>query len=189
MLAKELADHNDEEGIRIIAEHLWDKNKNIQSDCLKVLYELGMLKPVLIGGLYTDFLKILKLRNNRMLWGAMIALSTIADIKADELFPHIDQIKSSMLEGSVITVDNGVKTLALIGSKNSVYRNEILPFLFDHLKTCRPKDVPQHAEHTSIAIDRENKKAFVSVLEERIPDLSSSGLIRIKKVIKKLAAV
>jgi len=40
LLAKELAENNDEEGVQIIAAHLWDKNTNIQSDCLKVLYEL-----------------------------------------------------------------------------------------------------------------------------------------------------
>lgn len=186
LLAKDLAKNNDKEGVRTIAEHLWDENANIQSDCLKVLYELGMINPKLIAGYYADFLKLLKHRNNRLVWGAMIALTTIATLKADELFPEVNQIRSAMQEGSVITVDNGVKTLALIGATNSEYRKEIFPFLLEHLKTCRQKDVPQHAEHTVVAVYPENQTAFIYVLKERIPGLSSSGLARVKKIIKKL---
>ncbi len=51
LLAKKLAAESDLTGIQEIADHLWDKNANIQSDCLKVLYELGMVKPELIGGM------------------------------------------------------------------------------------------------------------------------------------------
>ncbi len=84
----------------------------------------------------------------------------------------------------MITKDNGVKTLALIGSTKPEYREAVFPFLVEHLKTCRPKDVPQHAEHTLAAVSTEYKKAFVQVLEKRIPDLSPAGLVRIKKVLK-----
>ena len=186
MLTKELAENNDEEGVCTIAEHLWDKNTRIQSDCLKVLYELGRIKPELVASYYRDFLKLLKHRNNRLVWGAMIALSTIAVIKADELFMEIGQIKSTMQQGSVITIDNGVKTLALIGSVNPDYRKEIFPYLLGHLNTCRPKDVPQHAEYTLVALGPDNQAAFVNLLIERIPDLSPAGLARVKKIIKKL---
>ena len=75
--------------IREIAENLWNKEPNIQSDCLKVLYELGYLAPELIADYADDFLKLLKHRNNRMVWGGMIALSTIATLKADEIFAHL----------------------------------------------------------------------------------------------------
>jgi hypothetical protein len=186
-LAKELAANNDVEGVREIAEHLWDKNTNIQSDCLKVMYELGMIRPDLVGSYHADFIKMIRQRNNRLVWGAMIGLTTIAAIKADELYPEVDRIKSAIKEGSVITVDNGIKTLALIGSKNPEYRKAIFPYLLEHLKTCRPKDVPQHAEHVSVAADSDNRAAFVKVLNERISDLSPTGLVRVKKIIKKLA--
>ncbi len=37
-LARELAGTKNREGIREIAENLWHKNANVQSDCVKVLY-------------------------------------------------------------------------------------------------------------------------------------------------------
>ncbi|MCI0618234.1 hypothetical protein L0244_35095, partial [bacterium] len=78
MLARELAEKKNKKGIREIAENLWSENQNVQSDCLKVLYEIGFLNPNLIAEYAGDFLKLLKSKNNRMVWGSMIALSTIA---------------------------------------------------------------------------------------------------------------
>jgi hypothetical protein len=47
-LAKELAETENKAGIKEIAKNLQHKNKSVQSDCLKVLYEIGYLKPDLI---------------------------------------------------------------------------------------------------------------------------------------------
>lgn len=115
----------------------------------------------------------------------MIALGTVAELKAEVIFAHLAEIEKVMDTGSVITVDNGVRTLALAASKGGKYNKAIFPYLLDHLKTCRPKDVPQHAEKTLPAvINLSGKKEFVAVLEKRLEDLSGSGLSRVKKVIK-----
>lgn len=68
-LAKELATKKDRKGIREIAENLWNKNVQVQSDCLKVLYEIGYLQPELVAPYAEDFLKLLHSRNNRLVWG------------------------------------------------------------------------------------------------------------------------
>lgn len=183
-VARELAQSRDQADIREIAEALWDKNPNIQSDCLKVLYELGYLAPELITDYTGDFLSLLKQSNNRMVWGGMIALSTVADLKAAEIFPHIDEIVQVMEKGSVITMDNGIKVLALVASQKGEYRKVIFPILLDHLKTCRPKEVPQHAEKSLPAITAGNKSDFVHVLEKRLEDMTASQAARLKKIIK-----
>ena len=81
-LAKKLVESNNAEGIKEIAQYLWDKNRSITSDCIKVLYEIGYINPGLIGDYVDDFLKLLESKINRMVWGGMIALSTIAELKA-----------------------------------------------------------------------------------------------------------
>jgi len=139
----------------------------------------------LIAYYVEDFINLLKSRNNRLVWGGMIALGTVAELKAEVIFVHLAEIEKVMDTGSVITVDNGVRTLALAASKGGKYNKAIFPYLLDHLKTCRPKDVPQHAEKTLPAvINLSGKKEFVAVLEKRLEDLSGSGLSRVKKVIK-----
>ncbi len=183
-VAQLLARSRNRADIREIAEGLWDKNPNIQSDCLKVLYELGYLAPELIVEYVDEFLKLLKHRNNRMVWGAMIALSTVADLEADEIFPHMNEIIQTMNKGSVITLDNGIKVLALVASRKDEYRRAIFPYLLDHLKTCRIKEVPQHAEKSLPAIRMDNKSDFIHVLEKRLEEMTASQAARLKKIIK-----
>jgi len=182
-LAKTLVTAKDYSEIQEIAENLWDKNKVIQSDCIKVLYEIGYLDPTLIADYAEDFIKLLGNRQNRLVWGGMIALSTVATLKADQLYTHLDKIQSAMEVGSVITVDGAVKTLAGIASASEAYREEIFPYLLNHLATCRPKDLPQHAEKTIIAVHRENKAAFLHLLEERMGAMNKSQEKRIRKLI------
>jgi hypothetical protein len=182
-LAKELAAKKDRKGIREIAANLWNENPAVQSDCLKVLYEIGYLQPELAAPYTDDYLQLLHSRNNRLVWGAMIALSTVADLKADVIYPHVEEIKQVVAEGSVITRDNGVKVLALVAAQNAAYSRKLFPYLLHHLETCRPQDVPQHAEKTALAVTARNRKQFVAVLENRLVDLSGAQAARVKKVI------
>jgi hypothetical protein len=183
-LARELVETQNREGLREIAENLWNKDKNVRADCIKVLYEAGYLAPELIAAYTGDFLKLTKSRNNRLVWGGMIALSTVAALKADELFPHVREIEQVMDAGSVITRDCGVRILVQIAAQDEAYRREIFPYLLSHLATCRPKDVAQHSEKSLPAVDGQNQAEFIALLEKRSVDLSKSELARVRKVIK-----
>ncbi len=183
-LARELASKKDKAGIREIADNMWNKDSHIQTDCIKVMYEIGYIDPVLIAPYAEDFIKLLKSRNNRLVWGGMIALATVAELKADIVFANLAEIQKTMKTGSVITMDNGVAALARAASKNEKYNQTIFPFLLQHLRTCRPKDVAQHSEKTLPAVSASNKSSFIKTLERRMEDLSGPGLVRVKKVIK-----
>jgi hypothetical protein len=185
-LARKLAAGKDFAGVAELVSHLQDKDANIASDCIKTIYELGMIDPAMIEEHAGEFIKLLSSRNNRLVWGAMITLSTIADRQARRLFTNLDLIKKTTKNGSVITTDNGIKILGLIGSAKADYRNAVTPFLLDHLRTCRPKEVPQHAESTLPAISGENRDEFVAVLNSRLQDLNAGGLARVKKVLKQV---
>ena len=100
-LARELASKKDRLGVREIAQNLWNKDKGIQADCIKVLYEVGYLDPALIAEYAEDFVKLLKSKNNRLVWGGMIALGTIADRKPEVVLAHLAEIEKAMNAGSV----------------------------------------------------------------------------------------
>lgn len=182
-LALELAEQKNREGIRVIGENLWVKDKNIQADCIKILYEIGYIDPALIANYAGDFLKLLRSRNNRLAWGGMIGLSTIAELRPDFIHTNLNEILKAMRTGSVIMVGSAVRTLALAAVQEA-YRPEIFPHLLEHLRTCRPKDVPQHAEKSLPAVDTGNKEDFIAVLNKRLGDLSPAQVKRVKKVIK-----
>ena len=183
-LARDLAAKRDKAGIREIAANLWNKDKNIQADCIKVLYEIGYIEPKLIADYAEDFVRCLKSKNNRLVWGGMTALTEVAKANPDAVFKYFDQIKKAKETGSVITVDNAISTLAWTAAANKKYNETIFPYLLSHLAGCRPKEVPQHSEKTLPAVNVGNKVEFIKVLEKRMEDLSGSGLSRVKKVIK-----
>ena len=183
-LARDLAAKKDKAGIRELVENLWNKDKNIQADCIKVLYEIGSIEPKLMADYAEDFVKLLRSRNNRLVWGGMTALAEVAKANPDAVFKHLDEIKKAKETGSVITVDNAISTLAYTAAATDEYNNAIFPYLLKHLSSCRPKEVPQHAEKTLPAVKSSNKADFIKVLEKRMEDLSGSGLARVKKVIK-----
>jgi hypothetical protein len=183
-LARELADQNDARGAREIAENLWNKDKNIQSDCLKVLYETGYLKPALVSPFVDDFLKLLDSRNNRLVWGSLIALSTIASLQPGKIYEARERIIKLGRTGSVITVDNAVKTLSIVAAAKPSCRAELLPFLLDILKTCIPRDVPRHAENVLLAVDGASARELIGILESRMPEMIPSRLARMRKIIR-----
>ena len=183
-LARLLAETNDRERIAEVATNLWSKDKAVQADCLKVLYEIGYLKPELVAPYAADYLKLLKNRNNRLVWGGMIAIATISRVVPETLFPHIASIQQAMDSGSVITRDAGVWALSDIAAANAAYRAAIFPYLLNHLNTCRPKDVPQHAERIVVAVGAEQQADFLKVVEKRMKDLSLAQQKRLRKVIQ-----
>jgi hypothetical protein len=185
-LACDLAARQDREGIQEIAQNVWHKNPAVQSDCLKVLYEIGYLNPALVADYAADFLKLLTSQHNRLVWGGAIALSTIAALKADEIYPHVAEIQAAMEGGSVITRDNGVKVLAEVAAQQAAYRRKLFPYLLKHLETCRPKDVPQHAEKIVVAVNAKNRDEFSRVLNARLTDLNASQAARINKLLKQV---
>lgn len=187
-LARALAESGESEGVLEIAAHLWDKNKNVQSDCLKVLYEIGYIRPELIAPCVDDFLKLLDSRNNRMVWGAMIALATIAELRPDEIGARVDTVIRTVENGSLISVVWGVKTLAALAGARPAYKEKVFAILLKQVQTCIPRDVPMHAENSLPALDGSNRAAFVEALNARQPELTGAQLARFKKVMKKLQA-
>ena len=185
-LAHQLAESEDKAGIHEIAENLWNMNKNIRSDCLKVLYEIGYIRPDLIADCVNDFLKLLKDKENRMVWGAMIGLATIADLQPHQIWDKIDDVINAVDVGSLITVVWGVKTLAHIAKVNQTYHSRLFPILLNKLQTCIPRDVSMHAESMLVAVDKADTATFLPVLEKRKPELTGSQLTRLNKVIKKV---
>jgi len=185
-LARTLAEAKDRKGIREIAGGLWNKNRSIRSDCLKVLYEIGYIDPGLIAAYVDDFLKLLRDKENRMVWGAMIALASIADRRPKEIWQHIEDVVRVTNRGTVITKVWGVRTMARVAAANARYRKALFPVLVGHVRTCIPRDVPTHAESMLCAVTKGNSKEFLGVLERRRKELSPSQTARLKRVTRRV---
>ena len=184
-LAQELAKSGDKRGIAEIAAGLRHENAQVAGDCVKVLYELAELKPELVASHVVEILALLKSRNNRLVWGGMIALAAIAPFKPAEIFAAIDLILKVYEKGSTITVDNAVSVFAKLAAADSNYAKKLLPVIFHHLETCRPSSLPQHAERAAVCLTKKNPVKFISLLENRKKYLTDAQRKRIEKLIMK----
>lgn len=185
-LARELVESNNIEAIQEIVENLANPNKQIKTDCIKVAYEIGRVKPGLISDYAEIFIALLKSPNNRLVWGAMQVLSTIVQNSGIALMKHLHTIKLAVKTGSVITIDKGILTLAKLAVLNEQNHKRIFPFLIGHLKTCRTKEVPQHAESILMAITEESKEEFLNVLKEREPYMTKPQARRVQRIYRQL---
>lgn len=186
LLAQQLVEEQNIDSIKEIVENLANKNKKIANDCIKVAYEIGRLKPELISEYALTFIHLLNSRNNRLVWGAMQTLSTIAPICSDLLMEHLNTIISAINNGSVITVDKGILTLGKLASINKENNERIVPYLLKHLATCRTKEVPQHAESSLPAVTEENKADFIKVLQKREPYFTKHQKNRVYRIYREL---
>lgn len=185
-LAEALSQNANPEAVLELVQGLGSTDRALQSDCIKTLYELGYRDPAQIAPYAANFLELLPSRNNRLVWGGMIALSTIADQTAGLLFGELNQILKAFNQGGTITQDAGVSVLAGIASTLPLSRQTILPLLLEHLKSCRPHSLAQHAERASVAFRGKDTGPFLAVLNERLADLSPSQTKRVQRLARNI---
>lgn len=184
-LAKVIAEKKDTKAIKELVEHLADKNRNIQSDCIKVLYEAGNLYPSLIAGYVNDFVALLDNKFNRLQWGAMHALNCLTGEMPEVIYQTLPKLAEIADQGSVITRDNYVAILIKLGGIAG-YAENIFPLLHEQLLSCPPNQLPMYAENALPIINKANKTMFVQALSARLDDLEKeSKRKRVEKVIKK----
>jgi hypothetical protein len=102
------------------------------------------------------------------------------------LYARLEEIERAVEDGSVITVDAGIKTLAAVAAHNVEYNLRIFPDLIHRLEKCRPKDVARYAENIFVAVNAQNKAEYAWVLNQRMEDLSGSQSTRVRKLIRQI---
>ena len=184
-LAKEIVDNNDLDAVSILVKNL-DNKKDIQNDCIKVIYEIGELNGKLIANHKDTFLNSLNTKNNRLQWGLMSALKCITSIESEYLYKNISTILDVAGSGSVITKDKAFEILVQLCEQEKYFENSLV-LIFEQLKISLPNQLPMYAEKTIFLIDENHSKKFNEILESRLIDIEKeSKKKRIIKVIDKI---
>ena len=185
-LAEELVKSKNKKGIDDIVKGLNSSLEQIANDCIKVLYEIGKREPLLIADHVEVFISLLKSKNNRQVWGGMIALSKIAPFKPLEIYSKLNTVLKAYEKGSVITIDNCISVFAELVKARPVYEKKVFPLIIKHLETCRPKEVGQHSERAFICVNKNNSDIFRKTLLKRRDYLTEPQKKRVDKLLKKL---
>lgn len=188
-LAKQLVDLSDKNSITELVDNLSNKNKSIQSDCVKTLYEIGMLNPKFISNYAADFVKLLESKNNRLQWGAMMALNTITTENPKIVYAALGKLALVVDKGSVITRDNYVAILTKLSSVKE-YSEDAFSLIIEQLKSCPSNQLPMYAENALPIITVDNKELFANTLIARLNDFEKeSKRKRVEKVLKKIPSI
>jgi hypothetical protein len=185
-LAAAIVGKNDKKAVAELVENLTNNNKAIRSDCIKVLYEIGEAKPKLLAEHYKALLNALESHDNRIQWGAMTALGTIALENPDEIFKFLAKIIDIADRGSVITRDHCVNILIKLTSLPK-FADKTFPLLNEQLLGAPTNQLPMYAENAAPVISEKYRDKFVKTLTSRLSDIEKeSKRKRVEKVIKKL---
>ncbi|MEZ4920101.1 MAG: hypothetical protein R2792_13440 [Saprospiraceae bacterium] len=186
-LAREIATQADSDAVLELLGLLQHKSKDVQNDSIKVLYEIGALRPDLVAPHLHAFAALLSHKNNRLQWGGMTAIAAITPEVPDAVYNLLPQILDAAQKGSVITKDNAV--LILIALCNvSKYETAAFDLLLEQIQASPDNQLPMYAERALPVAPATSKKQFAAVLESRLPEIEKeSKRKRLEKVLKKLA--
>ena len=185
-LASQIIQTEDQEAIAELIDNLSNSNKNIQSDCIKVLYEIGDQKPDLISEHIEVFVALLQSKNNRLVWGAMLALDKICNLYPDKIYKSLPEILDVADKGSVISKDHAVSILIKLAG-NKKYHDEAFILLLGQLSACPPNQLPMYAESAMTVVSDDYRTGFLQVLQSRLIEFEKeSKRKRVEKVIEKM---
>jgi len=173
--------------VKELIENLNHRDRGIQGDCIKVLYEIGAANPDLIAKYYREFGELLESKNNRVVWGAMTALDTIALKEPKGVHGMLAKIlRVADNSGSVIARDHAVGILVKLGTRKA-YKRDCIALLIEQLMSCPNNQFPMYVEMSVAVIEAGNRERFQQVIETRMPRLDKeSQKKRLAKVLKKL---
>ena len=183
-LAKEICKTGDETALTVLVHLLETGKAKIQSDCIKVLYEIGAERPELIADHAAVFLRLIGSKNNHLQWGAMTALDYITPLRPELIAKNLAGIVTAANKGSIITRDHAVGLLAKLAQIKRYYA-KCMPILFAQLKKAPDNQLAMYAEITAKAVSAKDQSAFIALLKGRSRKLKkASQQRRIEKLLK-----
>jgi hypothetical protein len=77
--------------------------------------------------------------------------------------------------------------LAGIAASIKSHKPKVMPFLFNELRSCIPRDVPTHAASMQEAIADTERTEFLSILETRQEEMNPAQLKKTRAIMKRVA--
>lgn len=184
-LAAKIAAADNKQAVQELIDNLQHKNKLVQHDCIKVLYETGERKPALIAPFLPVFVALLRHKNNRLQWGAMSAIDTIARAQPEPVYAVLPEIVAAADHGSVITKDHCISILIRLAAVPACKEDAFI-LLIEQLMKAAPNQLPMYAAQSLPLIDAAHKNIFIKTLTARLPDMEKeSKQKRVEKVLQK----
>jgi hypothetical protein len=188
-LATKIVKSGDIAAVKDLISLLDDKKTAVRSDVIKVVYEIAERHVEMILPYTSTILNLLNHKDNRMIWGAMSALSAISMEKPELMAKYLPAILEAMDSGSVITRDHGIVILCQV-SRLKKYHNDCMELLLEQLEKSPVNQIASYAEKIFEVLSPGYVKRFASILKSRkdVSDFPSKQK-RIEKLLKKTVSL
>jgi hypothetical protein len=156
-----------------------------QKDAIKVLYELGALKPALIAPHLRAFLLLFRSKNNRNVWGALQAVDAVVGEDPKAVLEALPDILGAADKGSVIAKDKAMSILRQLAAAG--HGTAVLPVFLERLAASADNQFPMYAEFGAPVIDAVHRARLVEIIAARAPKLPPAKQARLGKLLRKLS--
>lgn len=162
-LALKIVESNDVQSVKELIALIKSNQKEIQNDCIKVIYKIGILNPHLIKPYFSDLMEALTSKNIKLQDGAMLAIKTISDHQIDNIYKNLIVLEDIATHGLLRTKKTFIRILAKLLDHSSYYPKAYSQ-LITQLIVCFPKEL---SKYTKLVI-RKIKPADIPLLKKTI---------------------
>jgi hypothetical protein len=152
--------------IALLAGVLGDGSAAVKGDAIKVLVEIGERQPALIAPHLDVFFATLSSGNNRLHWGALCALATLAPGEPKALARRLPEILDAFSRASVIGKDKIVSILCALAGGG--YAGATVPHLLEILNTSQVNQTPRYAEEIAAVVPAGEVERLREILQRRL---------------------
>jgi len=121
-------------------------DEQVASSAIKAIYECGYLAPQLLVPHLPVFRAAVDGRNNRMVWGGMIAIWCVAKADPDAVWAHRERLEQALRQGTVITQMSAVQALTTVAGSDPAKAEALSAWFEEVLETIGSKQLVQCAE-------------------------------------------
>lgn len=171
-LAKSIAAQRDVDAVSELVEILQRAHRDLQSDAIKTLYEIGYCVPELLSPHAAVFLLFLQHPFNRLVWGSMRALHVLTPLMPDFIYQHLGEILTAADRSTVVAKDCAAGILTLL-VQHAPHKNEASELLLDLIRQSPENQFPTYAENAAAVLSDTFKVALADILQERLPTIGS----------------
>jgi hypothetical protein len=187
-LARALAGSGAAEDVAALADALATAPRSVRHDAIKALYELGALRPEMIHPHADAFLAAMNGSDNRLVWGALAALDTLAAHDPALIAAHLPAILDAAERGSVIAKDKAVSMLATLAALPGPAAPVAWAALLATLRGAAVNQIAMYAEATLRAAPMNDPAALAAVVRARLESIATPARrARLEKVLRRLA--
>jgi hypothetical protein len=185
-LAAEIAARGDRKAIAELVAAIPGGSAAVQGDAIKTIYEAGERNPKLVAPHVDSLLALLASRNNRLVWGVLSALDTVALLAPEALHRRLPEILRAAKASSVIAKDKTMSILCKLTAAG--YAKTALPILLEQLEGAAVNQLPMYAEGVADVVTAPFVPRLRATIEARLRGVPQPAKrARLEKVLRKLA--